>query len=318
MTSKGKVTVLGINGHIGQHAARAFVAAGWEVSGFGRSNKQPIEGVRFIRGDAENVAEMAAAVADAEVVVNALNLPYDKWDNGRMEAQTTRVIEAMGRSGGKTMVFPGNIYNYAASQRHVTPQTPQNPQTPRGAIRVQVEAMLRQAAERGDMQVLIVRAGDFYAPNNGFDYFDQAILREAGKNRVAIPGSPQTGHSWAYLPDLGRAFEKVASERADLSNFENFHFAGHFVTHGQLVAAVQAAAPVPLKVVPFPWTMLKLVGIAMPLMREVVKMRYLWDNTMELEDPRLDAILGPDFATPFDEAISAVVAPFFADRRQAA
>lgn len=75
MTSKGKVTVLGINGHIGQHAARAFVAAGWEVSGFGRSNKQPIEGVRFIKGDAENVAEMAAAVADAEVVVNALNLP---------------------------------------------------------------------------------------------------------------------------------------------------------------------------------------------------------------------------------------------------
>lgn len=317
MTSKGKVTVLGINGHIGQHAARAFVEAGWEVSGFGRSNKQPIPGVRFIRGDAESVEDMAAAIADADVVVNALNLPYDKWDQGRKEAQIGRVIAAMGTSG-KTLLFPGNIYNYAASQRHVTPDAPQNPQTPRGAIRVRAEAMFKAAAERGDMQVLIIRAGDFFAPNNGFDYFEQALLREAGKGRVAIPGAPEIGHSWAYLPDLGRAFEKVAATRATLGAFETLHFAGHFVTHGQLIAAVQAAAPVPLKVVPFPWTMLKLMGLAMPVMREVVKMRYLWDNTMELRDPRLDAILGENFGTPFDEAIAAVVTPFFADKRQAA
>jgi len=317
MNSKGKVTVLGINGHIGQHAARAFVAAGWEVSGFGRSNKQPIEGVRFIRGDADSVADIAAAVAGADVVVNALNLPYDKWDHGRKEAQVARVIEAMGTSG-KTMVFPGNIYNYAASQRHVTPDTPQIPQTPRGAIRVRVEAQLKAAAERGDVQVLIVRAGDFFAPNNGGnDYFAQAILREADRAHVAIPGPAEVGHSWAYLPDLGRAFEKVASARQSLSAFENLHFSGHYVTHGQLVAAIQAAAPVPLKVVPFPWTMLKLVGLAVPMMREVVKMRYLWDNSMQLEDPRLDALLGPDFGTPFDVAVAATAAPFFAARQAA-
>lgn len=317
MSSKGKVTVLGINGHIGQHAARAFLDAGWEVSGFGRSNKHPLNGIRFIKGDAESVEDMAAAVGDADVVVNALNLPYDKWDHGRKEAQIARVIAAMG-TAGKTLLFPGNIYNYAASDRYVTPDLPQHPQTERGAIRVRVEAMLRAAAERGDMQVLIIRAGDFFAANNDFDYFDQAILREAGKHRVAIPGAPAIGHSWAYLPDLGRAFEKVASVRASLGQFENFHFAGHFVTHGELVEAVKAAAPVPLKTVPFPWLMIRVVGLAMPVMREVAKMRYLWDNTMELRDERLSAILSPDFGTPFEEAVAAAVAPFFADKRQAA
>ena len=317
MNSKGKVTVLGINGHIGRHAAEAFAAAGWEVSGFGRTDRHRLAGVRFIRGDADSVADIAAAVAGADVVVNALNLPYDKWDHGRKEAQVARVIEAMGTSG-KTMVFPGNIYNYAASQRHVTPDTPQIPQTPRGAIRVRVEAQLKAAAERGDVQVLVVRAGDFFAPNNGGnDYFAQAILREADKAHVAIPGPAEVGHSWAYLPDLGRAFEKVASARQSLGAFENLHFSGHYVTHGQLVAAIQAAAPVPLKVVPFPWTMLKLVGLAVPMMREVVKMRYLWDNSMQLEDPRLGALLGPDFGTPFDAAVAATAAPFFAARQAA-
>ena len=53
--SKQKVIVIGINGHVGHHIAKAFVEAGWDVTGFGRSNRQPIAGVRFVKGDAESV-----------------------------------------------------------------------------------------------------------------------------------------------------------------------------------------------------------------------------------------------------------------------
>ena len=55
---------------------------------------------------------MRAAIGDAEVVVNALNMRYDQWFEGRMEAQMGRVIQALGTTG-KTMLFPGNIYNFA-------------------------------------------------------------------------------------------------------------------------------------------------------------------------------------------------------------
>ncbi|MDB5561346.1 MAG: hypothetical protein JWN11_764 [Hyphomicrobiales bacterium] len=315
--AKGKVTVLGINGHFGNFAAQAFAAAGWEVSGFGRTNRHPVPGVKFLAGDADNVEDIRKAVADADVVVNALNLPYDKWDNGRMEAQAGRVIEAMGHTG-KTMLYPGNVYNYAATQRHLTPDAPQTPQTPRGAIRVRTEALFNAAAARGDFQFIIIRAGDFFGPGTSMDWFDQAILREVGKGKVAEMSAPGIAHSWAYLPDVGRAFEKLAWHRKELGQVENFHFAGHFVTSQQMTAAIQAAAPAPLKVVPTPWTMISLMGLFMPVMREVVKMRYLWQNTMELQDPRLDAILGPDFGTPFGEAIKAVVPGFFPAMKQAA
>lgn len=309
IATKSKVTVLGINGHIGQHAVKAFASAGWEVVGMGRSNKQPIEGVKFVQGDAESVADMRASIGDAEVVVNALNLPYDKWFNGAMEAQTAKVIEAMGTSG-KTLLYPGNIYNFAASVRDVTPDAPQHPARPRGEIRVRAEAMLKAAAMRGEMQVIIIRAGDFFAPGNHGDWFDQGILAQKGKI-AAGPGDRAIGHSWAYLPDLGRAFEKLAWHRQELSAFENFHFAGHFVTPEQLVGAIQKAAPKPMKVVAFPWMLLSLMGLFSPVLREVTKMRYLWQNPMRLRDDRLDTLLGPGFATPFEEAISATVTPFF-------
>ncbi len=188
---------------------------------------------------------MQRAIGDSEVVVNALNLPYDKWFGGAMEAQTERVIAAMGTSG-RTMIYPGNIYNYAASLRQVTPDAPQQPEKPRGEIRVRCEAMLKEAADRGDMKVIIVRAGDFFGPGKLGDWFEQGILAQKGK--IAAPAALGMPHSWAYLPDLGRVFEKLAWHRQELGAFERFHFAGHFVTAGQLVAAVQKAAPAPLKV----------------------------------------------------------------------
>ncbi|MDB5539445.1 MAG: hypothetical protein JWQ89_1172 [Devosia sp.] len=311
------VIVLGINGHVGHHVAKAFVAAGCEVTGFGRSNKQPVPGVRFVKGDAEDVEAMRAAIGDIEVVVNALNLPYNLWDKGRMEAQTERVIAALGTSG-KTLLFPGNIYNYAAGDRVVTPDLKQQPQTPRGEIRVRVEALYQGAANRGDIQVIVLRAGDFYGPESSGDWFDLAMLRDAAKGKFAMMGVPGTGHSWAYLPDVGRAFEKLAWHRKEVGGFDTFHFAGNYVTPEQMADAVVAAAPVKLKVSVFPRVLFKAVGLVDPLMREVGKMGYLWENPMELRDARLDAILGPDFATPFGEAVAATVVPFFAAERVAA
>lgn len=313
----GKVTILGINGHIGHHAARAFAAAGWEVIGMGRSNKQPIAGVTFVKGDADSVADMKAAIGDSEVVVNALNLPYHQWDKGRMEAQAARVIAAMGASG-RTLLFPGNIYNYAASDRVLTPDLPQHPQTPRGEIRKRVEAQFAAAARRGDMQVIILRAGDFYGPDNVGDWFDQAMLMEAGKGKLALMGTPGVGHAWAYLPDLGRAFEKLAWHREELGAFETFHFGGNFVTPEVLAVAVQKAAPVRLKVSYFPRLLISALGLFQPVMREVAKMGYLWEQPIELRDPRLEALLGPEFHTPFDAAIATATRQFFPDRKAAA
>jgi nucleoside-diphosphate-sugar epimerase len=302
-----RVIILGINGHVGHHIAKAFVAEGWDVAGFGRSNKYPVDGVRFIKGDANDVEAMRAAIGEVSLVVNALNLPYPDWDKGRKVAQTERVIAAMGK--GKTLLFPGNVYNYAATDRVITPDMPQHPQTPRGAIRVEVEQLYEQAARRGDMQVIIIRAGDFFGPESQNDWFDLVMMTEAPKGKVQLMGRSGVAHAWAYLPDLGRVFEKLAWHRKELGMFENFHFAGHFVTPEEMGEAVQAVRPVKLGW--FPRWIIKPIGLVDPMMRELGKMAYLWDYPMELKDERLDAILGPEFGTPFAEAVAETVGPFF-------
>ena len=72
--STGKVTILGLNGHIGQATAKAFVAAGWEVTGMGRTDKHHTPGVRFVLGDSDLVEDMRRAIGESDVVMNALNM----------------------------------------------------------------------------------------------------------------------------------------------------------------------------------------------------------------------------------------------------
>ncbi|HTN64190.1 MAG TPA: NAD-dependent epimerase/dehydratase family protein [Devosia sp.] len=304
--SKGKVTVLGSNGHIGHAVAVAFVAAGWTVTAFARTNRRLVQGARFVAGDANNLAAVQAAIADADVVVHGLHLPYDKWGNGAAEAQLQVVIDALGQSG-KTLMFPGTIYNYRASDRMVTPQVPQHAEAPRGEIRIRLEQMLKRAAEAGRFRTIIVRGGDFYGPGNRGEWFEQAMLMDYAKGVVHHMGDLDLRHSWAYLPDLAEAFSVLAAQRAEFAAFENFHFAGNWISHRQMMTAIQKAVPQPLKVSPLAWWMLRAVGVVNPVMRDIYRMRYLWRNEMQLADDRLGAILGPDFGTPFEAAVAATV-----------
>ncbi|WP_297112104.1 NAD-dependent epimerase/dehydratase family protein [uncultured Devosia sp.] len=311
--SKGKVTVLGSNGHIGNAAMIAFRHAGWDVTGLGRSNRKPVAETQFFKGDADELSVVRAAIAEADVVVQALHLRYDQWGNGRAERQLQVVLDAMAGTG-KTLLFPGTIYNYRASDRTLAPGLRQSAEKPRGDIRIRLEQMLRAAADQNGFQVVILRAGDFYGPGNRGDWFDAAMLMDHAKGRLYHLGELQTRHSWAYLPDLARAFTVLADKRADLKAFENFHFAGHWVSHAQLMAAMQTALAGPVRVAPMPWWLLRAMGFVNPVMRDIYRMRYLWLNEMELVDPRLDALLGPAFATPFEAAVAETVTELLAGR----
>lgn len=317
MMTKTKVTILGSNGHLGNAAMIAFRDAGWSVTGLGRSNRRPVAGTRFIAGNADEIDTVRAAIADADIVVHGLHLRYDQWGNGRAERQLQVVIDALGDSG-KTLLFPGTIYNYRAADRTVAPGLRQSAEAPRGAIRIRLENMLKSASAAGRFQTLVLRAGDFFGPGNRAEWFEAAMLMHAAKGKLYHLADPDLRHSWAYLPDLGRAFVMLAENRATLAPFENFHFAGHWVSHGRMIAAIQAAAPRPLTPAPLPWWMLRAAGLVNPVMRDIYRMRYLWRNEMELVDPRLDTLLGPGFTTPFEDAVAATVTELLGPNRAAA
>jgi len=310
------ITILGINGRIGQDAARAFVAADWQVTGFGREDRVHIPGVRFIAGNGENAEDVARATAPSEVVLDAINLPYDKWDKGRYEQSLAIRLTAL-KGSGKTLLYPGNIYNFAAETHVLKPDTPENPARDKGEIRVRLEQMLKDATADGKLQAIVLRAPDFFGPGATGTVFDLFMLKNIEKGQLLYPGDPTIGHSWAYLPDLARAFVRVAEARDTLAPFDRLHFAGLYATGHELRASMKTALSRRIVLKRVNWLPYKALALAVPILREVIKMNYLWETPHRLVDPRLDALLGPDFLTPFDEAMKTTVRSYLPARADA-
>ncbi|STR39528.1 Nucleoside-diphosphate-sugar epimerase [Klebsiella michiganensis] len=72
---------------------------------------------------------------------------------------------------GALIVLPGTVYNYGPDAFPLLREdTQQTPVTRKGAIRVQMEKELAAYSQRGG-RVLIVRAGDFFGPRAGNNWF---------------------------------------------------------------------------------------------------------------------------------------------------
>lgn len=316
MTGKDKTAlVLGASGGIGGEVARQLRDAGWTVKALKRGQAaahELREGIHWLRGDALSAADVAGAAQGCGVVVHAVNPPgYRDWDRLVLPMLDNSIAAAQAQ--GATLVLPGTVYNFGPDALHepLREDAPQHPVTRKGAIRVQMEARLRAASGTG-MRVLIVRAGDFFGPRAGNNWFSQGLIKP-GKpvTTISNPAAPGVGHQWAYLPDVARTMVELLARRAALPAFASFHMAGHWDATGrQMAEAIQrvtARHGGDARIAPLPWWLLNLAGLFITTFREMREMRYLWQQPVRMDNAQLLAVLGHEPHTPLDEAVEAAL-----------
>jgi nucleoside-diphosphate-sugar epimerase len=295
--------VLGAGGGIGGEVARALLACGWRVRALVRGAAPEIDGVEWIKGDCAVRADVVAAAAGTALIVHAVNPPgYRDWD--RLVLPMIANTIAAARASGARILLPGTIYNYGEGcAQPLTEATPQVPTSRKGAIRVELERRLRNAGVR----VLIVRAGDFFGPRPGNNWFSQGMVKPgAPLKAISYPGSAGVGHAWAYLPDLADTMVRLVQQERQLDVFESVHFRGHWDADGtEMVAAIRQAAGRAVTVRRLPWWVLRLLSPLVPLFREMSEMRYLWRASFELDNAKLLRLLGSETHTPLALAVAA-------------
>jgi len=198
------------------------------------------------------------------------------------------------------------VYNYGPDAFPVIAEdAPQRPLTRKGAIRVEMEAMLRAAADDG-VRTLVVRAGDYFGPSAGNNWFAQGLVKP-GRPVAAIsnPSAQGVGHQWAYLPDVAETMVRLAEREASLPAYASYHMAGHWDADGaQMVEAIARAAGTPkVKISAFPWWLTWLAAPFVTVFRELREMRYLWRQPVRLSNASLLAVLGSEPHTPLDVAV---------------
>jgi len=312
---KGRIIVLGGAGRLGRAAAQAFKSAGWQVASLvrGSSAAGAAPGTEIIEVDASDAESVVAATRGADVVLHALNVPYADW--GRLALPLADIAIAAARESRATLVFPGNLYNYGAGMpARIDETTPMHPTSRKGSIRVAIETRLREAAE-GGLRTIVLRAGDYFGGEGRGSWLDRVIVKGIAAGRLTYPGPLDTIHEWAYLPDVGQAMVQLAERRERLAPFATLGFAGHAVTGREFVAAVSRACRRDFKIDFVPWRLLNMMGVVVPVFRELADISYLWSTPHAIDGARLTEIIGDIPRTPLDRAITASLAALGLKRR---
>jgi len=314
MANGKNVLVLGATGGIGGEMAHRLHARGWHVRALHRRAEEiaarpGMHKFDWISGDAMQRADVVAAARGVDVIVHAVNPPgYRRWAELVLPMMDNSIAAA--QAFGARIVLPGTVYNYgpdALPELHV--DSPQHPVTRKGAIRVQMEQRLQNAATNG-VRSLIVRAGDFFGPHAGNNWFSMGLVKP-GKTPGAIvyPGKRGVGHQWTYLPDLAETMARLLEQETSLETFARFHMHGHWDADGTQMtdAHCRVLGNARLPVRSFPWWLLGPAAPLVPLFREMKEMRYLWQQPVHMDNARLLQVLGEEPHTPLDEAVRATL-----------
>jgi len=303
--------VIGATGGVGGAVAERLIAEGWRVRAMNRNPEAARigrEALEWVKGDAMIEADVVAAAQGASLIVHGANPPgYKNWAGLQLPMLGATIAAA--KASGARIVFPGTVYNYGPDAfPSIDEGDAQTPISRKGAIRVQMEQALRQAAAEG-VKVLIVRAGDFFGPKPGNNWLSQGLVKP-GKPIAAVsyPGPLAIPHCWAYLPDVAEIMVRLATNSDGLADFETFHMQGQTLTGDALAEALSEAAGRKLAVHRLPWIAIKAMSPFNETMREMLEMRYLWERPVLLNNAKLVARLGEEPRTPIVEALRAALA----------
>lgn len=269
------VLILGASGLFGSHAADAFHIAGWTVR-------------RYYRG-----TDMTEAAMGADLIVNAMNPPnYHNW--AKLIPQITAQVIATAKASGAAVLVAGNVYVYGAAPGPWGPDTPHCPTKRKGRIRAAMEASYKMATRDG-VRTIILRGGDFIAPNDPRAVLNMITLKPRAKGFITAIGTPTALRGYAYLPDMARAAVELATIRATLPAFTDIPLPGLTFSIADLAAELTAHTGKPLRIKQFNWLHIRLLAPFWELAREFLEMRYLYSLPHSLSPEPMAGLL-PGFA----------------------
>lgn len=298
-----KITILGAAGATGQAITNELTKRQATLRLVGRRAEPireafPDSSAEILTADLETPEGAKRALQGASVAIMTLGLPYDQF--GRYPALMQTVVDAAVQAGVQRFVLVTNIYPYGRPQCSQVDEThPLNPHTFKGQMRLRQEEILQASP----LEWIILRLPDFFGPQAELSHA-RLIMEAALAGKTADVFLPSTTpHQFVYTPDVGPVVANLLE--LDHGWGEVYHFAGSgLITVDAFARKVFAVAGTPAKLRVAPKWMVWLMGLFSPIMKEFVEMMYLHETPVNLDDSKLERLLGKLHRTSYEAGIA--------------
>jgi nucleoside-diphosphate-sugar epimerase len=293
-------------GQIGTHVATQLLDSGNDVVVVSRSGRTVPTGARSINGDLTNTEFAAAAAEGAAVIYFCLNAPnYHSWPEEFPPLQRSSMHAAT--VTGARLVVLENLYSYGPTGgQTLTEDLPAHATSAKARTRIEMTNELLDAHRRGNLDVTIGRASDFFGPRVTQSALGEQVVRPAltGK-RAQVMGNAAMRHSYSYAPDVAKAL--IALGTAQAASGEIWHLPiAETLTTREFIDAIYKAAGHLTRLTAAGRTALALVGLFKPELKELRHTLYQFTEPWVVDDTKFRNTFG-DMSTPLSAAIEATV-----------
>ena len=302
-------TILGAGGAIGIELAKALKNYTNEIRLVSRNPKKVNDSDELMSANLMNADHVKKAVEGSSIVYVTVGFPYSLkvWKESWPKFVQS-IIDACKAQNCK-LVFFDNIYMYDKDHLNgMNEETPINPPSKKGKIRAQIAKMIMDEVQQGNLTALIARSADFYGPSiQNTSMLTETVFKPLTSGKKANwMGSVNFKHSFTYTPDAGKATAILGNTDDAYNQVWHLPTAANPMTGKEWIKAIAQELGVAPKFQSAPKFLVRIMGLFVPIMKEMVEMIYQYDRDYVFDSSKFEKRF--DFKpTPYLEGIQQIV-----------
>lgn len=301
-------TILGANGTIGSLLAKELTRYTNDIRLVSRNPRRVNPTDQLFPADLSDPTTVEQVIAGSDVVYLLVGFEYNirVWRKN-WPALMRATLDACIRRKAK-LVFFDNMYLYDASALgNMTEESPVNPPSEKGKVRAEIAKMLMDEVEAGRISALIARSADFYGPDNKSSLLIELVYKNLRKGkRPNWLIDLHKKHSFTFTPDAARATALLGNRAEAYGQVWHLPTDQNNLTAAEMIALFSREMRVDKKPMALPLWMVKLIGLFVPVMREMPEMMYQYDRDYVFNSRKFENQFGMQ-ATPYAEGVRETV-----------
>jgi nucleoside-diphosphate-sugar epimerase len=179
------------------------------------------------------------------------------------------------------LVFFDNVYAIGGDNvNHLTEDSPISPSSKKGQVRAEVDRLILDQVEKGNLKAIIARAPDFFGPVKKQNSLLLNVVYDnliKGKSAQWF-GNADVVHTMGYTPDLAKGTAMLGNTEDAYNQVWNLPVDMNALTGREWVKLFASEMNASDKVQVLPLWSLKLLGLFIPILKEMAEMTYQFDR----------------------------------------
>ena len=302
-------TILGAGGSIGRELAKELTRYSTRIRLVSRHPQKINDTDEIMAADLLDAGAVDKAVQGSEIVYLVAGLQYrtKTWQQ-QWPVVMAHVIAACIRHKSK-LIFFDNIYMYDPSRiAHMNEETPINPSSNKGKVRATILQQLMTAIESGDLSGMVVRSADFYGPATNASMLMETVYKNLAKGKKAFCiGDAEAIHSYTFIPDAARATALLGNTPSAYSQVWHLPTDPQKLKGKEYVELFEKEMGTNLGYRTISKTLISLMGLFNPLMRELKEMMYQFDRDYYFDSSKFRNAFPQFNTTTYQEGIKETI-----------